>query len=107
VDATPPPFFISQGQALAIAAEDVPWVVPYLIAEGGKVMIAGPQKSLKTFLALDLTRARATGGGLLGRPLAGGADPQGATRHRAAAGRLDHVPTSVSPAATGQRVRSR
>lgn len=68
IDATPPPFFIGHGQALAIAAEDVRWVVPNLIAEGDKVMIAGPQKSLKTFLALDLTRALAAGGEFLGRP---------------------------------------
>ncbi len=67
-DATPPPFFIGHGAALAIAAEDVQWVVPHLIAEGDKVMIAGPQKSLKTFLALDLTRALAAGGEFLGRP---------------------------------------
>ena len=68
IDATPPPFFIGHLDALAIAAEDVQWVVPHLIAEGDKVMIAGPQKSLKTFLALDLTRALATADEFLGRP---------------------------------------
>ena len=68
LDATPPPFFISQAEALTIAARDVQWVVPHLIAEGDKVMIAGPQKALKTYLALALTRALATGGEFLGRP---------------------------------------
>lgn len=43
--------------ASSIAAEERTWAVNELIAPGDKVMIAGPPKAYKTWIALDLVRA--------------------------------------------------
>ena len=52
--------------ALVAAAEEVDWLVPDLLAAGEKVVIAGPPKSLKTWLALHLLRSVAVGEPVLG-----------------------------------------
>ncbi len=51
------------------ADEEIPWIVEGLLAVGDKVVLAGPQKSLKTFFALDLARAIAVGEDFLGWPV--------------------------------------
>jgi hypothetical protein len=43
-----------------IAEEEIKWLIPDLIAPGDKFMIAAPQKSLKSWLALELTRSLTT-----------------------------------------------
>lgn len=45
---------------LSMAQEEVDWLVPTLIAPMDKGLISGPQKSLKTYLALDLCRSLTT-----------------------------------------------
>lgn len=39
------------------ADEVVDWLIPDLISPGDKILISGPQKSFKTYIALGLTRA--------------------------------------------------
>lgn len=51
--------------AAQIADEPVDWVVPDLLAAGEKAVIAGPPKSMKTWLALHLLRCVACGGDVL------------------------------------------
>lgn len=45
---------------LELADKEMVWLVPTLIAPSDKVLISGPQKSLKTYLALDLARSMTT-----------------------------------------------
>ena len=42
------------------AKKEIEWLVPDLIAPGDKIMLAAPQKSLKSWLALELTRSLVT-----------------------------------------------
>lgn len=51
-----------------IAAKEVDWLIPDLIAPGDKVLLAAPQKSLKSWMTLDLQRAGATLRPFLMRP---------------------------------------
>lgn len=44
------------------------WVVPGLVPEGGFIVLAGPQKSRKTWLAMDIAVAVAAGQPVLDRP---------------------------------------
>lgn len=44
-----------------IAEEEIEWLLPDLIAPGDKIMLAAPQKSLKSWLALELTRSLTCG----------------------------------------------
>jgi AAA domain len=55
----------SLADAFAWASEPIDWVVPELLAAGEKGMIAGPAKSLKTWLALHMGHSIATGGTVL------------------------------------------
>jgi len=48
------------------ADDPIPWVVEGLIALGDKVIVAGPQKGLKTFFVLNLARAISSGEDFLG-----------------------------------------
>lgn len=49
-----------------LADAPIDWVIPNLIAAGDKGLIAGPPKSLKTWLALHLARSMILGGAALG-----------------------------------------
>jgi len=40
-----------------MAMEDIPWILPGLIAPSDKVLLSGPMKSYKTYVALDLARS--------------------------------------------------
>jgi AAA domain len=51
-----------------IAEREVGWLIPELIAPSDKIMIAAPQKSLKSWLALELTRSLTSCSPLLKRP---------------------------------------
>lgn len=51
-----------------IAKQKVDWLIPELIAPGDKIILAAPQKSMKSFLALSLTRSLVTGAAFLKRP---------------------------------------
>ena len=55
-------------QIKEIAATNTPWVVRDLLAPGDKALITGPQKSYKTWIALDLARSLVTGRNFLERP---------------------------------------
>lgn len=50
-----------------IAAQEINWLIPDLIAPGDKIILAAPQKSLKSWMTLDLMRAGATGQAFLMR----------------------------------------
>lgn len=52
---------LSIEQMMEIAEEQVDWLIPGLIAPSDKVLISGPQKTYKTWLALDLVRSMVTG----------------------------------------------
>jgi hypothetical protein len=62
--------------AEAVAAEPIDWIVPGLIAAGEKIVIAGPPKSFKTWLALSLCRAVALGEAVLGEEAWKASEPQ-------------------------------
>lgn len=49
------------------AEEEVDWILTDLLSPGDKVLISGPQKSYKTWLALDLARSLASGSRFLNR----------------------------------------
>lgn len=51
--------------ALAIAQNPIPWIFPDFIVDGDQVMIAGAAKSGKSWMALQLSMAAATGGQFL------------------------------------------
>lgn len=51
-----------------IAKIEVDWLIPDLIAPSDKIMLAAPQKSLKSWMALELTRSLVTGTPFLQRP---------------------------------------
>jgi len=51
-----------------MAKEEVNWLIPELIAPADKIMLAAPQKSLKSWLALELTRSLTTCQPFLRRP---------------------------------------
>ena len=55
-----PPFAVSLDDVLTWADEEVEWIIPDQLARGDKAILAAPQKSLKTYLALELTAACAT-----------------------------------------------
>lgn len=50
------------------AEDDIPWVMPGLVAAGDKVGIIAPQKTLKTYFVLAMVHALASGTAFLGRP---------------------------------------
>lgn len=52
---------LTVAEMLAIAEEEVDWLVPRLVAPSDKVLISGPQKTYKTWLALELMRSMLTG----------------------------------------------
>lgn len=52
---------LSIAEMLEIAEEEVDWLLPGLVAPSDKVLISGPQKTYKTWLALDLVRSMVTG----------------------------------------------
>lgn len=49
--------FISVKEMETLAEEEIRWIVPELIAPGDKILLSAPQKSLKSWIALDLTRS--------------------------------------------------
>lgn len=61
-----PPFAVSLDDVLTWADEEVEWIIPDQLARGDKAILAAPQKSLKTYLALELTAACATRTSFLG-----------------------------------------
>lgn len=52
---------VTLSEILVVAEEQVDWLVPNLIAPSDKVLISGPQKSYKTWVALELMRTMLTG----------------------------------------------
>lgn len=60
--------FRSVDEMEAIAEVEVPWLIPDLIAPGDKIILAAPQKSLKSWVALELTRSLVTCAPFLLRP---------------------------------------
>lgn len=57
---------MSLAEAFVIAQEEVDWVVPELLAAGEKAIVAGPPKSMKTWLVLHLMWCIACGEAVLG-----------------------------------------
>lgn len=55
--------------AKEVMEKEYDWLIPELIGPADKILISGPQKSYKTWLALDLARAVSTGMPLLNRNL--------------------------------------
>lgn len=60
--------FLSVKDMEEVAKQEVDWLIPDLIAPGDKIILAAPQKSLKSYLALDLTRCLVEGMPFLKRP---------------------------------------
>jgi len=48
-------------EMLQVAEEDIDWLIPGLVAPSDKVLLSGPQKSYKTWVALELMRSMLTG----------------------------------------------
>lgn len=44
----------------ALADEEIPWILPDLLAHSDKVMISGPPKTFKTYMLLDMCRSLTT-----------------------------------------------
>jgi hypothetical protein len=57
---------LSLEQALRLATEEVTWLVNELLSPKEKGLLHGVEKSLKTWVALDVARAVSTGGRVLG-----------------------------------------
>ncbi len=57
----------SLSDAVQIAQEEAEWLITDLFAKGEKGVLAGPPKSMKTFMALDLAKATTTGSAFLGK----------------------------------------
>jgi DNA-binding transcriptional ArsR family regulator len=49
------------------ASTEIDWILTDLISPGDKILISGPQKSYKTWIALDLARSLASGENFLNR----------------------------------------
>lgn len=50
-----------------VAESEIDWILTDLVCPGDKILISGPQKSYKTWLALDLARSLASGTRFLNR----------------------------------------
>jgi hypothetical protein len=61
-----PSYAVALDDVLAWADEEVEWIIPDLLARGDKAILAAPQKSLKTYLALELMVTCATCTAFLG-----------------------------------------
>lgn len=48
-------------EMLTIADEEVDWLIPGLVAPSDKILLSGPQKSYKTWIALELARSMLMG----------------------------------------------
>lgn len=59
--------FKSVGEMEKIAEQKIDWIIPDLIAPGDKVLLTAPQKSLKSWISLELTRSLVTGAPFLQR----------------------------------------
>jgi len=60
IEVETPQYAVDLKTVIDWALEEVEWIVPDLLARGDKAILAAPQKSLKTYLALELTTACAT-----------------------------------------------
>lgn len=58
---SPKKLVLTHQELLARADEEIPWLIEGLIARQDKVILAGAQKGMKTFFALNLIRAVALG----------------------------------------------
>jgi len=59
--------FVSVDEILNRDIEDVSWIIPDILPEGGIVLLAGPPAHFKTFLAFDMARCISLGEPFLGR----------------------------------------
>jgi len=50
-----------------VSKEDIPWLIPDLIAPSDKILVAGPPKAYKTYITLDMIRCLTDGGNFLQR----------------------------------------
>lgn len=99
---------LSLEDAKRAVEEPIDWVIPQLLAAGDKAVIAGPPKSLKTWLALNLINAVVTAGRPCEQAMWAVQDPQSVLfiqeegthqrwAHRLMALAEDHPPDAQAP----------